>query len=187
MISMTLRWRWVIAGLGSCLLSAHADTDVYRVTDAQGRVLYTDRPEPGGQRVDIPPLIVLPAATASQGVLEEDTGQAAPTGYDGFRIVAPGDGTILPIGKAGTVSVELAVEPELHPTHRVQLRLDGELALAPAHTRSLVLSDLVRGKHVLQAELLTAGGRVIQRSAPVTLYVQRASLHMPNNPNNPDR
>ncbi|GHC38223.1 DUF4124 domain-containing protein [Aidingimonas halophila] len=170
-------------------LSAHAESAIYRVIDEQGRVLFTDRPQSGSERVDIPqPSAVLPVSRVAIGGLENDEHvEPPPTSYSAFSIVAPEHEATLPTGQAGDVVVEFAVAPALHESHRIQLRLDGEVRHSPAHARSLSLSGLVRGEHTLEAELLDADGKVLQRSKPVTLYVQRAGINLPANPNNPDR
>ena len=49
------------------------------------------------------------------------------------------------------------------------------------------LSQLERGEHQIQAELLDAQGRVRLSTPAITLYVQRASVNLPANPNNPNR
>lgn len=105
--------------------------------------------------------------------------------YSTFRIASPQDQATLPTGAGGDVEVELEIEPELREEHRVRLLVDGEISQSAMYTEVIMLTNLNRGEHVLQAELLDAQGRVRHRSAPVTLHVQRASINMPANPNNP--
>ncbi|MED5500352.1 MAG: DUF4124 domain-containing protein, partial [Pseudomonadota bacterium] len=106
---------------------------------------------------------------------------------DRFAITSPSNGETLPTGQGGNVQVQLAIEPELQPGDRVQLRVDGEVSQSPMHTSVFALSQLERGEHQIQAELLDAQGRVRLSTPAITLYVQRASVNLPANPNNPNR
>ncbi|WP_163578191.1 DUF4124 domain-containing protein [Halomonas faecis] len=183
--------------LGLILAAPAGATTVYRTTDEQGNVVFTDNPERGGEKVELKPLTVVPA----RGEVQRDEASSAPVEsegerqaasesspfmpYDRFGIAAPANEETLPTGAAGKVAVELAIEPPLREDHRVRLLVDGEISQSALHTDAFLLNDLPRGEHVLQAELLDANGDVRHRSDPVTLYVQRASVNLPQNPNNP--
>lgn len=187
----------VLLALGLTLsLSAGAET-IYRSTDAQGNVIFTDDPGAGGEEVNLAPLTVVPAqAPQVEGLSVRGQGQASRPGddagpgqpfmpYDRFAIASPEHETTLPTGAAGNVQVRLGIRPALREDHRVRLLLDGRVNQSAMHTDAFMLSNLNRGEHVLQAELLDASGAVRHRSTPVTLYVQRASVNLPRNPNNP--
>ncbi|MDR9438006.1 MAG: DUF4124 domain-containing protein [Halomonas sp.] len=178
-------------------LAAQAQT-IYRTTDAQGNVMFTDNPERGGEEVDLKPLTVVPGrgevreAGAPAVVDGNGRGNAASAGpgqpfmpYDSFGILSPGQEETLPTGAAGNVQVTLGIQPDLREDHRVRLLVDGQVSQTAMHTDTFMLNNLDRGEHVLQAELLDASGAVRHRTSPVTLYVQRASVNLPRNPNNP--
>lgn len=190
----------VILALGlSVSLAAQAQT-IYRTTDAQGNVVFTDNPERGGEEVDLKPLTVVPGrgevreaeppAVIDGGGGGNGSGASAAPGqpfmpYDSFGILSPRQEETLPTGAAGNVQVTLGIEPELREDHRVRLLVDGRVSQTAMHTDTFMLNNLDRGEHVLQAELLDASGAVRHRTSPVTLYVQRASVNLPQNPNNP--
>lgn len=190
----------VILALGLAVsLAAQAQT-IYRTTDAQGNVVFTDNPERGGEEVDLEPLTVVPGrgevrgaespAVIDSGGSGSDNAASAGPGqpfmpYDSFGILSPGQEETLPSGAAGNVQVILGIEPELREDHRVRLLVDGRVSQTAMHTDTFMLNNLERGEHVLQAELLDASGAVRHRTSPVTLYVQRASVNLPQNPNNP--
>lgn len=189
---MDKRCMVLVAGLALGLSSAQAQT-IYRTTDAQGNVVFTDNPARGGEEVQLEPLTVVPGPeSATLAPRERRDGEAARPApgqpfmpYDRFSIVAPDDGSTLPTGAAGNVQVELGIQPALRDDHRVRLLLDGRISQSAMHTDTFLLNNLNRGEHTLQAELLDAGGAVRHRTEPVTLYVQRASVNLPQNPNNP--
>lgn len=180
-------------GLGLLLGAAQAAT-VYRTTDAQGNVVFTDKPVDNAQRVDLAPLTVVPSAnpgvTPSLAPRRDTQPARRSVGqpfmpYTTFRIASPSDEKTLPTGAAGNVQVVLDIDPDLRPDHKVRLLVDGDVSQSAMHTRAFMLTNLDRGEHTLQAELLDDDGQVRHRSAPVTLYVQRASVNLPANPNNP--
>ncbi|MFC3284091.1 DUF4124 domain-containing protein [Litchfieldella rifensis] len=186
-----MKLRLVLVLLGICLPFAATATTVYRSTDAQGNVVFSDQPDQGAEPVELEPLtvvpslepdVVAPAGESRAGAPRSDT--AAPfMPYSVFRIASPSNEETLPTGYAGNVQVELRIEPELREDHQVRLLLDGEVSQSAMHTSAFMLTNLERGEHVLQAELLDTSGEVRHRSAPVTLYVQRASVNLPQNPN----
>lgn len=105
--------------------------------------------------------------------------------YDVFAIASPEQETTLPTGAAGNAQVRLAIRPDLRDDHRVRLLVDGQVSQSAMHTDTFLLSNLNRGEHRVQAELLDASGAVRHRTSPLTLFVQRASVNLPSNPNNP--
>ncbi|MEQ6917692.1 DUF4124 domain-containing protein [Halomonas aquatica] len=183
----------VLLALGlSVSVVAHAQT-IYRSTDAQGNVVFTDNPEGGGEEMTLDPLTVVPStsepalmAPEVQGA-EGGGGTASPgqpfMPYDSFGILSPRQDETLPTGAAGNVQVSLGIQPSLREDHRVRLLVDGQISQSAMNTDTFLLNNLERGEHLLQAELLDASGAVRHRTSPVTLYVQRASVNLPGNPN----
>nr|WP_298410943.1 DUF4124 domain-containing protein [uncultured Halomonas sp.] len=173
---------------------------VYRSVDAQGNVVFTDTPGQDSQRIKLKSLTVVPsqesATPASKASGNPAEKKAAPRfsrnasggpfmPYSTFSILSPQDGYTLQTGYAGDIVIDIAVEPELRKDHRIRLLVDDDVSQSAMHTQVFMLSNLNRGEHTLRAELLDAQGRVRHRSDPVTLYVHRASVNLPSNPNNP--
>lgn len=182
------RVRWMVGGVAALLVALPAlAAPVYRHVDANGNVVYSD--EPGqGSRIDLKPITVVdPAEVESRSrPAQSTTTSPSAVDYDRFAITSPSNGETLPTGQGGNVQVQLAIEPELQPGDRVQLRVDGAVSQSPMHTSVFALSQLERGEHRIQAELLDAQGRVRLSTPAITLYVQRASVNLPANPNNPN-
>lgn len=182
---------WTVLMVGACLsVSLAQATPVYRSVDAQGNVTYSDRPV--GERVEVEPVTTVPSLSSPEtperapaGVVPRTEAPRTFTPYDRLHITAPADESTLPTGAAGDTQVSVALSPELHEGHRLRLLVDGEMRGAAQRATTFRLNDLVRGEHTLRVELIDAEGRVRQRSAPVTLYVHRASVYLPANPNNP--
>ncbi|MCG7599971.1 DUF4124 domain-containing protein [Halomonas sp. McH1-25] len=196
-------WRLSSLLLGILLPWASLEAaTVYRYTDEQGNVVFTDQPRGNSERIKLEPLTVVPSLNvetpaASSVPQRNDTGQAERSSrlrnsesrpgapfmpYSTFQIASPQDEATLQTGYGGNVQVELDIDPDLRPDHRVRLLVEGEISQSAMHTKAFMLTNLNRGEHVLQAELLDAAGQVRHRSAPVTLYVHRASVNSPANP-----
>lgn len=180
---------------------------IYRVTDSNGNVTFSDSPQDGGREVVISPLPILPAMAARSATEQTSTPQpiappasatAEPASqrgqpgqpfmpYDTFAISTPINNQTLPVGAAGNVPVTLSIQPALRKDHRVRLLLGGDVSQSAMHSTTFMLSNLNRGTHQLQAELLDASGTVRHRTEPRVIHVQRASINLPQNPNNPRR
>lgn len=181
----------VLCLLGLVAAQGALATTIYRTTDAQGNVVFTDNPARGGEPVELEPLTVIPSIAEEgqpepprvEGItprVSEMPGQPFMP-YDTFRIRSPMPGGDLPASHDGNLQVELEIEPPLRPDHRVRLLADGQVSQSAMHTSTFMLTDLARGEYVLQAELLDAQGQVRHRTAPVSLYVQRADAALPPN------
>lgn len=180
---------WMVSiGLTIGLVLPALAAPVYRHIDADGNVVYSDEPKTGS-RVDLKPITVVDpgSGATSAASTAPATAPEAAVEYKRFTITSPADEQTLPTGQAGNVQVQVAIEPALQNGDRVQLRVDGEVRQSPMRTSVFALSQLERGEHQLQADLVDAQGQVRLSTPPVTLYVQRASVNLPANPNNPNR
>ncbi|WP_244995130.1 DUF4124 domain-containing protein [Cobetia amphilecti] len=174
---------------------------VYRHVDANGNVVFSDQPA-GGSKVQLTPLSVVPSTESlpprrstpsrvSSSSSSESTRTRAPAvdvafrGYTTFTIQSPSNEETLQTGQAGNLAVRLGIEPKLRPEDKVRVTVDGAPSQSAMHSTVFMVPALERGKHVIQAELLDSTGRVRQTSEPKVVYVQRASVNLPRNPNNP--
>ena len=175
------RWRmtsWVLSG-ALCLTPAHKTLaqSIYKVTDADGTITFTDTPPLSGdstveeQSVQAPnsakPTQTTPAPSAPAGTEE-------PARYN-TRIVAPADNTTIPMGP-GNFAVQAAWNPSLASGETLQLFLDGEPVGAPQQTASWQLTNVYRGEHRLQVVRLDESGAQLDASTASTVYVLRPSV-----------
>lgn len=64
---------------GLAVLPALATAQVYKQVDPSGRVIYTDKPAEGAQKLDLPPVTTVPAVKPPQAK-DQPTGSAAEGG-----------------------------------------------------------------------------------------------------------
>jgi len=160
-----------------------ADTalaQAYTWTDESGVVHYSDRPEPGARRINLPESkrSGAPAAPASRSseADQDDGGPEQPFRYELLEVVAPGpEETLWNID--GVLSVSLALSPALQPGHQVRVYFDGDPRLMSGTT--FQLEEVHRGVHNIQAEVVDETGEMKIRSLPNRFYVQQTSVVRP--------
>ena len=171
----------LLAGLALLAFQPAASADtIYRQYDAQGNVVFTDRPNSGpAEQVDVRPAnsSAAPPASAPQ---RQQAGrrEAAPSGGYEVRITTPHDeqGVRAPDGR---VAVNAEVTPALREDHRLQLLVNGEPQPIEADNGTFDLEWFERGENHLQVRILGPDRRELARSARVTFYLLRPSLLQP--------
>jgi hypothetical protein len=155
---------------------------VYKWTDAQGNVIYSDSPRPGAEEIEVPtePAGIVPVAPGKM----PPAGQAVPReGYGALIVASPSNEQVIE-DPGGAVPVSLAVEPPLRTRDgdAVRLNLDGQ----PLDTRytgaQIVIPGVPRGTHTLQAQVVDRAGTVLISSAPVTFHMHAPSSQTPAGP-----
>ena len=156
--------------------------EIYRSTDAEGNVVFTDTPPPHGStsdRVEIqrintvepPPPINLP-----QQKTEAPKPEAPP--YT-IQIVSPAPETSFPMGP-GNFTVSVLVTPALAKYEGLQLFIDGTPQGSPQRDTMWDLTNVFRGQHDLTVSVVDSAGKTIVTSDPVRVYVHRPSINNKN-------
>jgi hypothetical protein len=160
--------------------------DTYRYVDERGNVVYTDQWRPGAQRVEPAPGGVVPAPDAVKRRTEaarEAAAQPRPRGYEQVQIGAPArDETVWDDGE-GHLDVAVSVSPGIQAGHRVRATLDGSPREGAFASNTLRLSDMERGTHTLQVEVVDDAGRTLAASEPVVFHYNKHSALAPKGPN----
>jgi len=169
------------------MAAAHA-ADVYRSTGEYGEPVFSDEPTPGSEKVDVPPLTIIPSVTPSQSrspgqSQDESEGQSAGS-YQSFAVVTPEDDQ--PIrDNAGNVHVGLRVSPPLKDGHRIRIYLDGVPWGDTLRSTSVTLNNVDRGTHNLQAAIVAPDGAELARTDTVTFHLRRVSNLLQRSPQVP--
>jgi hypothetical protein len=170
-------WRRLSALLifAACGLQAAV---VYKWTDADGVVHFSDTAQPGAEKI----IINGPARTGSAPVPRPPPPATVRSGsklpavrvrYDAFSIVSPTpDQTFA----ATPVSVQLQLQPTLDPNHAVSLQLNGTtVPNLPDDALSFTL-DLPRGAYSLVATITDRTSEESISTDPVVFYVRQPSI-----------
>ncbi len=165
------------------LLPVHAE--IYRWVDDSGNVVFSDEPQPGSEKVDLPPATTytpVDEEAVTDDILKlspeekESTPQQSLPDYQ-IRIVAPANDESIWVNN-GDVTVSLIVEPSLDTERgdQVILRLDGEAVSEPRNSTTFQLNNLSRGTHTLNAEVVDGNGATLTSTGTVTFHLHRASI-----------
>ncbi len=156
--------------------------ETYKWVDSQGQTHYSDRPPPeGAKQVELIPAQTYraPASSQARTTTPSQPPAAAAATYLEFEMRRPQSGAVIP-NSGGTVSVELRIDPALHPGHSIYLYLDGKRVdgLSTSST-SLQLSNVVRGDHQLIASVVDTAGKSVVSTPAVTITVRQTSAAKP--------
>ena len=174
----------VFVGISTLLLAGLVFAQAYRWVDENGVVHFSDRPEPGAERIELPKSnpsstptpTFSAAATRSRQATEAETEPAdQPFSYESLSIASPvAEETLWNI--AGVLNVSLDLQPALQPGHQIRVYFDGE-PMTTVSSTSFQLDEVWRGAHNLQVEVLDQRGNMMIRSQPNRFYVQQTRVN----------
>lgn len=156
--------------------------EVYKVVDNNGNITYTDQPQPDAKLVPLvnkmprvqPEPIGKPEPAANPDA--EGTQEAQQTrafaGYTQAYILSPAHDQIIP-NQQRNVIIQLGLQPQLQPGHRVQFLSNGQPLGAPIGATAYQLEDLERGSYQIGAQIRSAEGKILLSLKPISIHVQR--------------
>lgn len=155
---------------------------IYRTTDAQGNVVFTDTPPTNATPADR--IEIRPTNTARPTEIPAPrVTDAAPVG--GSAIVAytvtitePANETTIPMGP-GNFPVSVNISPALQSAENLQLFVDGAPQGKPQRAATWALTNVFRGQHDLTVGVIDNSGKTVAVSEPVRVFVQRPSVNSP--------
>lgn len=162
--------------LALLLLPLAGAAQIYKTTDEQGNVSYSDMPPDGStaETVELQQLNTTPPPPEMPKPAPEPP--AAETVEYAVAIVAPAPETTIPRGP-GNFSVSASLSPPLEAGARLQLLLDGEPRGEPQTGNSWALTNVFRGAHDLTVAVIDESGKQLAVSEPVRVYVHRPSVN----------
>jgi hypothetical protein len=172
----------LVASILMCAVALTAGAaEIWRWKDANGVVHYSDQPRPGAERISAgspaPGSVPLPDVVAQPG--EASGGRVQqPEAYTSCTVASPAHDENFQ--GVQPVYVQLSVEPQLQPGHRIQLLVNGAaLPEWPAAATSYTLPEVFRGSHTLSVRVLDARGRPVCSGPSITFHVRQQSLIRP--------
>jgi Domain of unknown function (DUF4124) len=153
---------------------------VYKWVDENGVTHYSDQPHENAEKVTVaaPQTYSAPRQTNIPGPSQSK--QSGPS-YTCSITQPANDDTF-----ANTTAVIATAQSNPVPTQgdRVILMFDGlKVENFPAAGGALQLTNVDRGTHTLQAQVQSAGGKIVCQSATVSFTVLQPSILNPANPN----
>jgi hypothetical protein len=175
--------RLALFTLMSVVCAAAFSATVYKWVDENGVTHYSDQPHEKAEKVQVaaPQTYKAPPVRApaqSPSTPREEQGNT----YQSCDVLSPSHDETF----SNTYSVTAAVQvsPTPHDGDRLVLLLDGAPVPGfPPAGGSLVISDMERGTHTLQAVVQDARGKPLCQSSNVSFTILQPSLLNPANPN----
>jgi hypothetical protein len=166
---------------------------VYKTTDADGNVVFTDQPpDNNAQPMDLPELSVIspaePPDLPEQAQAVDGQADAKPVtdlrelrrGFRDFAISQPqADETFW--GTENRVAASWTTRYALQEGMQVTFVVNGA-SRVPTTAETIVLDGLDRGEHTVFAELRDTRKRLIARSSEVTFHVKQNSANFNQRP-----
>lgn len=170
---MNRQRRLILLGLTGLLLCTASIAEVYMERDADGNVIFTDRPSSKAAKpVDVSPASTYsppPAYTSPRRSTR--SGDSNSAGYESLSISSPGDDE--PVrANDGSLQVSVSLSPGLKPRHHFVLLMDGN-PVDEGQSAVFNLQNVDRGSHSLQVQVIDESGNTVISSDSITFHMLR--------------
>ena len=164
---------WIALGLAAAC-AAHAAV-IYKWTDAEGVIHYSDQAVPGAEKI-------VTASGSSNGIggasrAPASSGpRATPPShleYTVFAIESPAKEQVFFGGEV--IPVRLHLEPEMKPNQSIAWHMNGSLLNEQADSLAFALQTLPRGAYQLSATITDLGSGTSQTTDSITFFVRQPS------------
>ena len=142
-----------------------AETKIYKYTDADGTIHYTDiKPSKNAEETKIKPLTVVkpmyvePATTRRR---TEHKTKKAKALFENFVITSPKPESNI-WGTGGNVIVSVNLAEKLPSNYRIKFFLDG-IPHGKVRSNTQMISDVERGEHTVYAQVVDANSRLLNK------------------------
>jgi hypothetical protein len=177
---MTPAVRTLLVVIAVFVSAPAAVAEIYKIVNPDGTVTFTDqRPGPGAQPVELPPLSVVETDIDTSIVTERAEATAQEPSlrdlrreYRDFRITQPQNEETF-WGTGNSVTIGWGASKAIPATMSVALYVDG--TKQAVESSGSVTMTLDRGEHQTWAELRDANGRLVTKTETVTFFVQQYS------------
>ncbi len=152
------------------LVAVSAQATVYQYTNKQGKVSYSDTPQQGAKKIDVPPVMTYePPKYTEQPVKKfREPPQAV---YQTLNILSPAHESTV---RMEQLPVTYVLEPSLNEGDTLVLYVDN------IKQEGLVINGLDRGQHTIRLEIRGVAGEVLLASPEHIIYNQRSSAFSPS-------
>ena len=152
-------------------------TEVYVTRDAEGNLIYSDKPMGESTRHQVQALPTVPAFTAPvsspvNSRIDSERRQRQ-SQYTSLSIISPSDQFTLETGLAGDIEVSAVLSPGLRFGHSLVLLVNDQVVQRSEQSQ-FSLRNLSRGEQVLQIQVRDESERILISSQTVKVHVKRA-------------
>ncbi len=157
-------------------VSTTAQTNVYKSINKEGIVEYSDQPSKGSEEIKVknPQSVTLPKGADVFKSSESDQGTDSNNTYQSIVITQPAHDSAFNSG-SGQVSISSETSPSLNNNHSIQLVVDGT-TYNSNKSGSFSLSNVDRGTHQVQVNVIDEAGKVLISSDMTTFTLHRTNV-----------
>ncbi len=178
----------ILALLTLMLVPLCADAAIYRWVDGEGVLHFSDQKpnRPDVEEVQVKPANIVPTESGKPSGTAGPTGTTSsgatttpstkvPPRYRALRIVSPGNDEAVRAND-GVVDVRCTLQPALGVAagHEIRIVIDGR-RITGLKSCGTTLTDVVRGAHSLQVQVVDSLGKVLISSPTHTFHVLKRS------------
>ncbi|HET7587396.1 MAG TPA: DUF4124 domain-containing protein [Gammaproteobacteria bacterium] len=154
---------------------------LYKWTDKNGVVHYSDQPHEGAKPVDLPGLSSFSTPRPQPRSANHDKAEPAQS-FKQFTVRSPrAEETVH--ADNGQVPVQVAINPPLQGNQKLVYTLDNQHVGTTA-SNSITLTNIDRGTHTLKVTVVNGSGETVASAPAVTFYVRHHSALHKKNPAN---
>lgn len=159
------------------------NSKIYKSTDESGRTVFSDEATDGAEEIELKDPATYSSDTLTRRYDEftrSSGGDEAnkDLSYDRLAITSPtNDETIR--SNPGNFELNLDVSPAPAEGHTLQLLMDGEVYQRLDSTGPVQLTNVDRGTHQLQLQVVDGDGKVVEKGPAVTMHLLRHSILHP--------
>ncbi|MBV1907709.1 MAG: DUF4124 domain-containing protein [Kangiellaceae bacterium] len=164
---------------------------LYRHVDNNGKVYYSDQPSAGAKEINIEPVTSIKMEKIKvdlEGLVEENQIKRGPNAeyynFIGFQGLE-NDGVVRNNG--GFVTFTVSIDPELSKAHFLRFFIDGKQVGEKQKALIATVKDIEYGSHSTYFEVVSGGGKVVQKSETIQfnlLHIVRRNANSINNVTN---
>jgi len=149
-----------------------AETKVYKTTNKDGQVEFTDKPNPSAEKVIIPPM-----NTYNQKPLPPTTAKSKPkeaqANYSNFVINSPANDSQVR-SNSGNVTIIIGFEPPLKAGHSIKVVISGSSQTTKiGKSSNIFFKNVNPGTHNVQAFIIDANDNVLADSNTSIFHLLR--------------
>ncbi|EGT3626803.1 DUF4124 domain-containing protein [Morganella morganii] len=160
--------------IGLVLFSMLAQATVYKWVDKDGKVHYSDEPQPNAQVVELKEKTLNQIALPLPKTDSNNANQAIESIQYKVNITSPAEEETVRDNN-GDFDVVATITPELKSQYLMVLKLDGNPIGQPQIGGTFKLKNIDRGEHTLVVDALTQNGKVFASSSPRKIFLHQAA------------
>lgn len=160
--------------IGLVLFSMLAQATVYKWVDKDGKVHYSDEPQPNAQVVELKDKTLNQIALPLPKTDLNSPVQAIESIQYQVNITSPTEEETVRDNN-GDFDVVATITPELKSQYLMALKLDGNPVGQPQIGGTFKLKNIDRGEHTLVVDALTQNGKVFASSSPRKIFLHQAA------------